>query len=62
MDYRELQHPDLRVSRLCLGTMTFGQQTDQAAAQTMVDRSIDAGINFYDTANAYEHGASEVML
>jgi aryl-alcohol dehydrogenase-like predicted oxidoreductase len=62
MDYRELQHPDLRVSRLCLGTMTFGQQTDQAAAQTMVDRSIDAGINFFDTANAYEHGASEVML
>ena len=62
MDYRELQHTDLRASRLCLGTMTFGKQTDQAAAHAMVDRCIDAGINFFDTANAYEHGASEVML
>jgi aryl-alcohol dehydrogenase-like predicted oxidoreductase len=62
MDYRELQHTDLRTSRLCLGAMTFGRQTDQSTANAMVDRCIDAGINFFDTANAYEHGKSEVML
>ena len=62
MDYRELKHTDLRVSRLCFGTMTFGRQTDQAAASAMVDCCIDAGLNFFDTANAYEHGKSEIML
>ena len=62
MDYRELKHTDLRVSRLCFGTMTFGRQADQAAASAMVDCCIDAGINFFDTANAYERGKSEIML
>lgn len=62
MDYRELQHTDLRVSRLCFGGMTFGRQADQPAANAMVDRCIDTGINFFDTANAYEHGNSEVIL
>jgi aryl-alcohol dehydrogenase-like predicted oxidoreductase len=42
--------------------MTFGRQTDQSAANAMVDRCIDAGINFFDTAHTYEHGKSEVML
>jgi aryl-alcohol dehydrogenase-like predicted oxidoreductase len=42
--------------------MTFGRQTNQLAANAMVDRCIDAGINFFDTANTYEHGKSEVKF
>jgi aryl-alcohol dehydrogenase-like predicted oxidoreductase len=42
--------------------MTFGNPVDQATAIRMVDRAIDAGINFFDTANAYQLGQSEIML
>jgi aryl-alcohol dehydrogenase-like predicted oxidoreductase len=62
MEFRQLKHTDLRVSRLCFGTMTFAGQTDQPTAAAMVDRCIDEGINFFDTANSYEHGKSETML
>jgi len=47
---------------MALGTMTFGAQTDEAAARRMVDVCLDSGVNFFDTANAYTHGASETML
>ena len=50
------------MSRLSFGTMTFGSQAEQAAAQAMVDRCLDAGINFFDTANMYNQGRSEIML
>jgi aryl-alcohol dehydrogenase (NADP+) len=59
---RKLPQTDLQVSRLCFGTMTFGKPVDQATASRMVDRSIAAGINFFDTANIYQLGASETML
>lgn len=62
MEYRTIAHTELRVSRLSLGTMTFGSQTDEPAARRMVDRSIDAGINFFDTANVYNQGLSEAFL
>jgi len=62
MESRKLGHLDLNVSRLCFGAMTFGKPADQTAAKRMVDISIDAGINFFDTANAYQHGRSEEML
>lgn len=62
MEYRTLKGTDLNVSRLCFGTMTFGAQADAATACDMVSRSIDAGINFFDTANIYQAGASETML
>ncbi len=62
MDYCQLNRTDLRVSRLCLGTMTFGQQVDQAGVARMVDVCIDAGINFVDTANIYGRGRAETML
>jgi aryl-alcohol dehydrogenase-like predicted oxidoreductase len=62
MEYRQLNQTDLRVSRLCFGTMTFGKPVDQATATMMVNRSIEAGINFFDTANAYQHGGAEQML
>jgi aryl-alcohol dehydrogenase-like predicted oxidoreductase len=59
MDYVTLNGSDLRVSRICFGTMTFGAQTDEAAAVRMIDRCFEAGINFIDTANVYNEGKSE---
>lgn len=43
----------LKVSRLCLGTMNFGPQTDEPASHAIMDRALDVGINFFDTANVY---------
>ena len=55
--------PDIApVSRLVLGTMTFGKQVDEPTAVSMVDLCLDRGVNFIDTANAYNAGASEEML
>ena len=62
MDYRALPHTDLKVSRLSFGTMPFGSQADEAASCRMVDRCLDAGINFFDTANMYNQGKSETIL
>ena len=62
MEFRRLPHTDLNVSRLCFGTMTFGKPADQAAATRMVDACLDAGINFFDSANVYQGGVSEEML
>ena len=62
MESKTLTHTDLTVSRACFGTMTFGSQVDEAAAMRIVDRAIAGGINFFDTANVYNKGASEVMV
>jgi aryl-alcohol dehydrogenase-like predicted oxidoreductase len=62
MEYRVLNHTDLKVSRLSLGTMTFGAQTDETTACRMVDRSLEAGLNFFDTANIYNQGQAETIL
>jgi aryl-alcohol dehydrogenase-like predicted oxidoreductase len=62
METRKLPHTDLTVSRACFGAMTFGGQADEAAARRMIDLCIDRGINFFDTANAYNKGQSEVVL
>jgi len=68
MEYRQLGRSGLRVSELCLGTMTFGSRffniaaVDQAGANQMVARSIEAGINFFDTADVYSFGESEEAL
>lgn len=53
MNQRPLGTTDLRVSKLCLGTMTFGEQNTQADAFAQLDRAIDAGLNFIDTAEMY---------
>lgn len=53
MEYRTLPGTDLNISRLCLGTMTFGQQNSEAEAHAQLDRAIAAGINFIDTAEMY---------
>jgi aryl-alcohol dehydrogenase-like predicted oxidoreductase len=62
MDKINLKHTDLNVSRICLGAMTFGSQTDEAAARRMIDLCSEKGINFLDTANIYNKGAAEEML
>lgn len=62
MQKTTLRHTGLTVSRACFGTMTFGGQTGEAAAQRIVDRCLDAGINFFDTANVYNKGQSEIIL
>lgn len=53
MEYQKLPGTSLCVSRLCLGTMTFGQQNSEAEAHSQLDRSLAAGINFIDTAEMY---------
>src|ERR1700675_893315 len=62
MDKITLKHTDLNVSRICLGTMTFGSQTDEDSATRMINLCNESGINFLDTANVYNKGASEEML
>lgn len=62
MEYRELPGTGLRVSRACLGTMTFGGQADAATSAQLLDTSLDRGINFVDTANVYNNGESERIL
>ncbi len=53
MQYAHLGRAGLRVSRLCLGTMNFGPQTTEADAHAIMDRALEHGINFFDTANVY---------
>jgi aryl-alcohol dehydrogenase-like predicted oxidoreductase len=56
MQYTKLGRSGLRVSRLCLGTMNFGVDTDEKDAFRILDAALDAGINFMDTANIYGWG------
>ena len=62
MEFRTLPKTGLKVSRLSFGTMTFGAQIDQATAHRIVDCCLDAGINFFDTANVYNRGAAETIV
>lgn len=62
MEYRSLGRTGGQVSNLCLGVMTFGWKTDQEEANRMVDRFLEAGGNFVDTANVYGRGKSETIL
>jgi aryl-alcohol dehydrogenase-like predicted oxidoreductase len=62
VEHRDVAGTDLSVSRLVLGTMTFGSQVDGTDARAMIDRALDAGINMFDTANAYNAGESERIL
>ncbi len=59
MEYRRLGATGLKVSELCLGCMTFGRETDEATARRIIDRYLELGGNFLDTANVYAAGASE---
>lgn len=68
MIYKQLGRTGLKVSSLCLGTMTFGDNfygiaaVDQSLANKMLRESLDAGVNFVDTADVYSYGQSEEVL
>lgn len=70
MQYRQLGRSGLLVSELCVGTMSFGASgywekiggLDESAAQRLIDTALDAGVNFFDTADVYSHGQSEEIL
>ncbi|WP_263382802.1 aldo/keto reductase [Granulicella arctica] len=75
MDYVNLGKTGLKVSRICLGCMTYGEPAkgepkagrhawtlDEAASQPFMKQALDLGINFFDTANVYSSGASEEVL
>jgi len=68
MDYVRLGRTGLKVSRLCLGAMTYGTPEwrpwvlDEAASRPFIKRAIEHGINFFDTADMYSRGVSEQVL
>ena len=53
MDYTHLGRTGLQVSRLCLGTMNFGPKTSEEDSHAIMDRALEHGLNFFDTANTY---------
>ncbi|HEY0495398.1 MAG TPA: aldo/keto reductase [Kutzneria sp.] len=59
MEYTHLGRTGLSVSRLCLGTMNFGSQTDEATSHGIMDEALDQGINFFDSANTYGGAAGK---
>ena len=67
MEYVNLGRTGLRVSRVCLGMMSYGKHEsrpwtlDEEAAEPILRRAVDGGINFYDTADVYNGGQSEVL-
>jgi NDP-hexose C3-ketoreductase / dTDP-4-oxo-2-deoxy-alpha-D-pentos-2-ene 2,3-reductase len=66
MEYTHLGRSGLSVSRLCLGTMNFGPETDEPTSFSIMDSALDAGINFFDSANVYGRskgrGATEEIV
>jgi aryl-alcohol dehydrogenase-like predicted oxidoreductase len=62
MEYRHLGRSGLKVSPLCLGTMTFGAATDEPTATRIVAKAHSAGVNFIDTADVYSNGRSEEIV
>ncbi len=70
MQYNLLGHTDLRVSRLCLGCMTFGEPDrgkhawtlPEESSRPIIQRALEGGINFFDTANSYSDGSSEEIV
>ncbi len=68
MEYVRLGKTGLKVSRICLGTMTYGSSKwrdwvlDEEASKPFIRRALEAGINFFDTADMYSVGASEEVL
>ena len=62
MEYTYIKGTGLKVSRVCLGTMTFGDQADEAESTRIVHHALDQGVNFFDTADGYTNGESERIL
>jgi aryl-alcohol dehydrogenase-like predicted oxidoreductase len=62
VQYTTLGRTGITVSRLCMGTMTFGREADEATSAALFARCREAGINFFDCADLYAQGASEEIL
>jgi len=62
MDFRKLGTSGTSVSSLCLGTMTFGDESDETVSHAMLDRYVEMGGNFLDTADVYSTGVSEEII
>src|SRR2546427_8960357 len=66
MQYTRLSSTGLQVSRICLGTMSFGNSeewmVENDKARPIVKRALDLGVNFFDTANVYSNGRSEEIV
>src|ERR1700678_3867228 len=64
MDHRQLGHTGVQVSPLCLGAMMFGAwgNTDHEDSVRIINRAVDAGVNFIDTADVYLAGESEIIV
>jgi aryl-alcohol dehydrogenase-like predicted oxidoreductase len=69
MEYIKLGKSDLKVSKICLGCMSFGERSEkwpwvlnQEQADEMIKKALDLGINFFDTANCYSNGTSEIFI
>ena len=62
MQYVNLGKSPLLVSKLCFGSMSFGYVTDETEAEKLVNKALDLGVNFFDTAAAYTDGKSEEYL
>jgi aryl-alcohol dehydrogenase-like predicted oxidoreductase len=62
MEYRRLGKTGIKVSSLCLGTLTFGKEADESASAAIFHRCREVGINFFDTADSYNGGRAEEIL
>ncbi len=62
MEYRYLGRTGMKVSELCLGAMTFGRETPEEESRAIMDRFVEAGGNFIDTADVYSRGISEEIV
>ena len=62
MEYTYLGRTGLQVSRLCLGTVNFGRHVSEADTFPILSRALQAGINFFDTANIYNDGLTETII
>jgi aryl-alcohol dehydrogenase-like predicted oxidoreductase len=69
MNYRKLGRTGLKVSTICLGTMQFGWSADETTSYSIMDKAVELGCNFFDTANVYSHwvegndgGVSEAII
>src|SRR5262245_66094444 len=62
MQYRNLGRSGLKISPICLGTMMFGGPTDEATSSRIIAKARESGINFIDSADAYNGGQSEQVV
>ena len=62
MEYTNLGRLGLRVSRLCLGTVNFGMHVSEEDTFPVLNRALEMGINFFDTANSYNDGLTETII